>query len=616
MTTDLRSRLTACKQSPLDSSLRTNLADALATLGQSERAEFVRLQVRADEHGPDWYPGQAEDRAREAELRRRFTTAWTGGRIDPENGRWFVFEDGPPAEDEASSWPGGKFERGLVHLAGCPVRLPAVFDRLPGDVVPWVETLAVSGVTSDLAALRRLFARPPVGEITAFSFHWTGNAPPGLVDLLDRPTVRSVSPGGGEGSGQLLRRLASADLRPHKLGLSPDPTDPESWAALMGSPVLAEVRDLGLCGPGRAWPPLGELARAPHLARLSRLYLSGDGPDLADLRALFASPGVAGLTQLNISGYSGKLFGVVSALTPSRSIRGLETLDLSFNSVSAAEAAALARSPLSAALRRLSFGSGALPPEGLKALAGSPLLARLESLNLSCAGVGDVGLIALARSPHLRNLRRLSVCRCGVTSRGLRALAGSPLLSQLDDLDLSLNPLEPDALAVLVDSPRLANLRRLALRALGIDPETFRRLVCSPALARLEHLDLQSTALSLAHVRALAGSTALTGLRKLVFYKAPLLAGEIDALMDAPCLAGLIELVLCETGLTDEGVERLTRRADLARLRDLDLSKNRITQRGAEVLLAWPGLPRLVDLSVYGNALDETVERQLQAALS
>ncbi len=60
MSADLHSLLTACKQFPLELSPRTDLADALAALGQPERAEFVRLQFRGDEPAAAWYPGQAE----------------------------------------------------------------------------------------------------------------------------------------------------------------------------------------------------------------------------------------------------------------------------------------------------------------------------------------------------------------------------------------------------------------------------------------------------------------------------------------------------------------------------------------------------------------------------
>jgi uncharacterized protein (TIGR02996 family) len=608
---DLQALLDGCKQNPTDDAPRRLLADWLEQNGQAERAESVRLQLLDAEHEMDWYPGEAVNEVRAKRLFKQHVARWVGGRLY--SPWWFHFDEGPIDEDEGPQSARGRFERGLIKLAGAVPELLAAFARLPADAIPWLETLDLRG--SEEEALRSLFARPELGSFSSFSLSWDEEPPLHAIDLLDNDRVRALRLSNDEDHGPMLRRLAEAGaLRPHVLGLSPDPADLSSWEALMASPVLSEVRDLESSIPDRS-PALEILARAAHLRKLNRLYLSGDQFPGPALRLFFDSPAAAELDDLSIAGYSGDVTGIAGALAASTAVRKLRRLDLGFNSVGVVEARALARSPVLETVTTLEFSSGKLTPEGMQALAASPYLANLEKIELSSTGIGDEGLIALVSSPHVRRLRILDVCRCGITERGLKALAASPYLEQLEDLDLSINPLGPTALHLLASSTRLGKLRRLGLRQLTMLPATFSRLLKSPVVAGLEHLDLQGAPLQREHIRALMDSTMLTSLRKLTFHDNKLPAGEIDALMDAPWLADVADLHLSGTGLTDVGIRKLTSRPVSGNLGELSLDRNAVGNEGAEALLAWPGLRFLVDLSLYKDPIDEELERKIMAVV-
>jgi uncharacterized protein (TIGR02996 family) len=604
---DLQALLEGCKQNPTDDSPRRALADWLEQNGQAERAEFVRLQLLDAEHDLDWYPGEAVNEVRCKRLLKQHVARWAGGRL---YSPWsFHFDEGPVDDEEGPQSARGRFERGLMKLAGAVHEQLAAFARLPADAVPWLEGVDLRA--SEEETLRSLFARPELGLVSAFTLSWDEELPLYAIELMDNDRVRTLSLGSDEDHGPLLRRLAEAGaIRPHKLAVSPDPADMASWEALMASAVLSELRDLESSVPERS-PALEMLARAAHLRKLSRLYLSGDRLPATDLRSFFDSPAAAELEDLSISGYSGDLVGIAAALAVSTAVRKLRRLDLGFNSVGVVEARALARSPVLETVTTLEFSSGKLTPEAMQALAASPHLANLEKLELGSTGIGDEGLIALANSPHVRRLRVLDVCRCGITERGLKALAGSPYLEQLEDLDLSINPLGPTALHLLASSTRLGKLRRLALRQLTMLPATFSRLLKSPVVAQLEHLDLQGAPLQPEHVRALMESTVLAGLRKLTFHENRLPPGAIDALMDAPWLGNVADLYLSGTGLTDAGIRKLTARPASGSLGELSLDKNEVGNEGAEALLAWPGLRLLVDLSLYKNPINEELERKI-----
>src|SRR5262245_61763086 len=73
---DLLTLLNACKDEPADDGPRLILADWLEEHGESDRAEFIRLQL-ALARLPEWASGRAELSAREADLLNRHRAAWS-----------------------------------------------------------------------------------------------------------------------------------------------------------------------------------------------------------------------------------------------------------------------------------------------------------------------------------------------------------------------------------------------------------------------------------------------------------------------------------------------------------------------------------------------------------
>jgi hypothetical protein len=447
-----------------------------------------------------------------------------------------------------------------------------------------------------------------IRAFTALSLAWEGEFPLLLYESLDQPDVRDLSLFCDEGCGAVLERLATATKsRLHKLYVDLEVDGAQGWGAYINAPAASELRHLELGGADQEGV-LDEMARSKQLHRLDYLSLFGDSFSSESMRALFDCDGAKELTNLQISGYSGNITGIASLLAASRSIRRLRHLDLGFNTVDAAGAAALARSPVVETLRSLSFSSGELTNQGLRDLAATPKLSNLESLDLACTGVGDVGVIALARSPHFGNLRHLSICKCAVTGRGLKALASSPHLARLEALDISLNSFGPDDLLELAASAHLGRLRQLGIRELRVSAKAFSALLRSPVMRHLEELDFQSMPLDREHIAALANLPS--SVRKLTFGENAMRPGSIDTILDAPWMAELVELSLSRCGLTDSGVQKLARLQG-GRLVRLDLSNNALTNKGAEALLAWPRLPSLADLSLYGNAIDPALERRI-----
>jgi hypothetical protein len=134
-------------------------------------------------------------------------------------------------------------------------------------------------------------------------------------------------------------------------------------------------------------------------------------------------------------------------------------------------------------------------PARAAALAADARLGRIRTLVLHDNRLGDEGLAALLRSPHLVSLERLAVRRNGLGAAGLAALAAWPRLASVRALDLAENPLG-DGLAHLAASPHLGTLRVLGLA--GCEGR-FDALLDLPVLEQLNDLDLTGTGLSDRH---------------------------------------------------------------------------------------------------------------------
>jgi hypothetical protein len=135
----------------------------------------------------------------------------------------------------------------------------------------------------------------------------------------------------------------------------------------------------------------------------------------------------------------------IRALASSRSLAGLEDLDLSGNQLRDDDITILATATFPA-LRRLNLDWNPLTAGAAIALAAWNV--KLAELILSDPhgadedlGIGDTGARAIARSRKLRGLRRLNVSANRIGDDGARAIATSPYLNELEWLELKWNHL-------------------------------------------------------------------------------------------------------------------------------------------------------------------------------
>jgi uncharacterized protein (TIGR02996 family) len=239
--------------------------------------------------------------------------------------------------------------------------------------------------------------------------------------------------------------------------------------------------------PGPQWE---DLADAPWFPGLRSLDLSHCFLDDGAMDRLLASDRPLALTRLNLAENS---LGptAIRRLTSTRALARVRRLVLGMNGIGAT-AADLLRSPALPELSSLDvsycFGYG--PPAGpemlrqiaeaihtglrvleanvchcaagsVARLVGSAGAAGLEVLSLNENELPDEAVVAIAESPHLGNLRRLSLQKNRITDSGLRALARSPRLSALRVLSLRGNDLTADVMrdpAVIDLAHRLSRL--------------------------------------------------------------------------------------------------------------------------------------------------------------
>ena len=241
---------------------------------------------------------------------------------------------------------------------------------------------------------------------------------------------------------------------------------------LVNSQLLANVRELDLCGDqignggvnllvrsqflknldlldlgftGIDDTGVTTLARASTLPKLSCLSLSANGQiTSAGIMELAGSPFFGGLTSLDVFGNEIDEVGL-SAIASSKILTSLHTLRLSRNHLGNAGMAVLARSSLFERMlsqsSRLEIRKNEIGPSGIAALAECPLLSRCTSLDVSNNEIGDTGLSALVKSPHLQNLKVLKVSHNHVTDAGIEKLREywPRVFGQLQIFDISEN---------------------------------------------------------------------------------------------------------------------------------------------------------------------------------
>jgi uncharacterized protein (TIGR02996 family) len=360
--------LGAIHDDPDDDTPRLVYADWLEEQGDSERAEFIRVQCALERLAED-DPRRAGLEGRERELRRRYGERWAG--VLARRVRSFGFRRGLI---EVVQLDGGQ----LLRHADTLFRLaPVRHLRLQADARQ-AEPLATCPYLDRITTLDLTFVPYPERDLP-------GRDLEALRGLLDSPH---------------LTRLTSLRLRGVRAYVLP---------ALAGSRHLGRLTrlDLGWNGLGvGGLPPLLGL----RLPALEDLGLEGNGLDNVAVRLLAGWPSLAGLTGLDLSTNAIGPDGC-AALARCPHLGRLTTLRLGFNPVGDSGASALARWR-HGALERLYLGRNQLGADGVRALANSPRLARLTHLDLDYNDVPAGALEELAASRRLRRLKALYL-RCG-----------------------------------------------------------------------------------------------------------------------------------------------------------------------------------------------------------
>jgi uncharacterized protein (TIGR02996 family) len=325
------SLLTDAKDDPSADLPRLLLADWLDDHGESDRAEFVRLQCRLvalDEADA----GRESLRRRERELLDRHEADWLG----------------PVLALPLESW---SWRRGLLHLAvrGATIRSREFLGLVGGEALAWAEGLTlheqtehemirclqspvlreVNGLTLERACLNEAVADaledcPHLGRLRFFTWHATGRYPssiPSWDDRLDwvRRQNEQVF------SLPVFRRVSRLKLRSRFL-------PPETLGPLDRLPELTELdvshcgwvgglrglhrrdffsrltsfeagyndlmhEDLGQYGGENS---IAALADSPNVANLRHLGLADNDLTRWDARRLIESPHLGRLTSLDL----------------------------------------------------------------------------------------------------------------------------------------------------------------------------------------------------------------------------------------------------------------------------------------------------------------------------
>jgi uncharacterized protein (TIGR02996 family) len=323
---------------PEDDALRLIYADWLDEQDQSERAEFIRLQielVRLPLHDPR----RKEMAKREKTLLRKHATKWFAPPKGLKVGSQFEVRRGFPFELNIS-------EHG--------------FDALGAE----------------------LLARWPITRVSLKLWD-----PPDAADNLAACSllrqVRELDLGSNNlGQDQQYRVLESPHLVNLKwLGLGHNDLKDEGMRFLAQLPHLAGVRDLDLRHNNITSLGLSELTRSKHHRALTALILSGNQHTADDVVALLESKNWPALSDLNLW-YTSLGDEGVELLAASRGLAKLTVLNLNNNSIGDRGVQALGASPHAANLRTLALDINRITAASVPALIESPYLKQLTSLTL------------------------------------------------------------------------------------------------------------------------------------------------------------------------------------------------------------------------------------------
>ncbi|GEM_PF-2424478 len=296
------------------------------------------------------------------------------------------------------------------------------------------------------------------------------------------------------------------------LFLADNPLGPTGLEALADGPLLGGLQGLDIARTGTTSGPGLEALAGSSLRGLRRLDLSGN--DLGREAALVAeSPYARDLRDLRLAETDLHYDGF-ARIAAAQGLRSLVSLDLHGNRPGPRGITALVTSRSLTGLQELDLADCALDARSVRRISGSPLFQTLRALSLASNRLWGDGATQLALRPA-KLLRRLNLAHCAVGPDGLATLLTAAWMDALTDLDLSGNGLNDAAILTLANSPATRSLSRLALGDhFGLTDVAAEALARSGSLRRLGELDLQGTRVTGTGAEALIRSMGMVNLAR------------------------------------------------------------------------------------------------------
>jgi uncharacterized protein (TIGR02996 family) len=458
---------------------RLAYADWLEENGQSERAEFIRVQVERA-NLPAWDPAQIPLRLREEKLLKEQGEAWLAELPAIEGVRWEGFRRGIVAEVSFASY---EAMRANAHACRAVAPIEAVTVRWPrrreaqksAPPIAELRELLLTGRPDDPNMVTRLAASPQLATLRVLTAR--GLWAQGLVPLVSSPH---------------LAKLKSFRLPANTLGN-------DGIYALIRSAALTSLEELDLSGRGISErynddpiirsPGMESLANWPGFATVRSLNLNGNEFGQVGLRSLLRSPHARGLKELSIRAtrLDGRAMAEFDTVTPGLK---LESLDVGENLLKDLGAEYLAIVPCLKELRSLRMDLCEVSGVGGRVFAKkASFLDKLCSLDVSHNHFGRDGLAALLerKSPTLHTLR---MRHNNLFDEGAELFATSPATGMLREVDFSYNEFGLAAIRALIKCKHLGQLQILRLNYNKFSEESSESLRTSQLGQRLALLEM------------------------------------------------------------------------------------------------------------------------------
>ncbi|MGF1581676.1 MAG: TIGR02996 domain-containing protein [Gemmataceae bacterium] len=400
-------------EEPDNDELRLIYADWCDENDDSERAEFIRIQIQLEDLGE--YDDQYFDlKEREEELLVSHASRWT------DEIRQELFRIGIDASDLNYH-----FQRGFVEFL-TPYKV--WWPRLA--MVRWIIPI---GSPRWMCERKDQFEQIVKGD--------------GVVRL------RSLAIKGSKVPARKLAKLLKSDLSRcvRKLDFVDGGVDSQTVIyAVAVSRHLTQLRDLNLSRTSLDDMAISALTKSPNVAKVRSLNLGWAHLRDTGFSAIAESTQLSQLQFLNVWAND-----ITSASLHAFSTFGgpgqLRELQMSYNTIGDDGAIALAHSTRLTKLQKLHAWRVGLGAKGAAALAESEFLGQLRELVCPCNAMQDRGATALARSTKLRMLSILDLSENNIGSQGARAFARAleKYLPNLRLLCLMGNPIPPKACRIL-----------------------------------------------------------------------------------------------------------------------------------------------------------------------